>query len=460
MGRISTILQYIYGGKDFVQPQWQLIATQHLKKMNEGYHLGRFINCIEITVHAYKAITTTKGNFFPNVTPLPSLPPLIPGYMEHLQSRMLLLDNTKNAQYHWMSGCSYEQLFSFIADKAIPLYSHLIVFAKLKKLPGGHALSAIVVPNAATSGFELFFYDAQGFLPDSWLHAEQFDEFYSVESLYVYDSEESRNGTKNFIDKCKSEALSPANLAENKKSKPPTSVMNYPALIKEKLKEFVELELFRLEAKFIVASGYDTSWLQKKMEEYERILDELFAEQAGQEIYLMVAKLFIQTAKLVKNHSYSYNWFDPQSLKHFRLYFEKYISLEKIQTKQSIDEQKNYIASYLICEIMRLSLLNEYTNIYIDKKVDLYLQQLKNLFSKPNTTGSLIKIIKDISKISSIARHWFSFYGANSSSIVFDTYIKPLQKCLVQSAQQTLEFGGINLFDDYDESTFGPEGKI
>ncbi len=65
----SLFLQYLYGGKDLPQPKWLELANRKLQAMNTGYHLGRFVNCLEITMHAYKALLENQGTFFQQLPP-------------------------------------------------------------------------------------------------------------------------------------------------------------------------------------------------------------------------------------------------------------------------------------------------------------------------------------------------------------------------------------------------------
>lgn len=435
----SFFLQWLYGGKNLEIPDWQIIANQHLQTMNNGYHPGRFINCIEITMHAYKALLSNKGIFFPNVTPLPTIPPRIPGYISQVDSRMVLLDGSKRAHYSRMYNQNYAQLLEYIETNNFSVYSHLIILAQLKKIPGGHALSGIVVPNESNEGIRVYLYDAQGFLPEAWLYPEQFDEFYSIESVYVYDSEDSKTAVKAFIDRCKTEASSIDDKPEQT-SVIASQTISEIEVIKAKLIEFIKLELFRLEAKLIVSPHNDTTYLQDKIDKYKKILVELIDNKSDDEPHLSIAKIFVRTAKTVKNHCYSYNWFDPQSLIHFRHYFEKFISHKKFQEKPSINAITDYIAIYLIYEIIRLSLINEYTNSYIDGKVELLIDQLRDLFSEKNDTNHLKNCLIEIQKISSMTRHWFGFYTAATSSNLFDMYLKSVLEDLNEIL---IEFKGL-----------------
>ncbi len=445
----SSFLQWLYGGKNLEMPSWQIIANQNLQIMNNGFHPGRFINCIEITMHAYMALLSNKGIFFPNVTPLPTLPPRIPGYISQMNSRMVVLDGSKKAHYSRMYNQNYAQLLEYLETKKFSVYSHLIIFAQLKKIPGGHALSGIVVPIESNEGIRVYLYDAQGFLPDAWLHPEQFDEFYSIDSVYVYDSEDSKTAVKAFVDRCKTEAYSIEDEPEQT-SKITSQTISEIEVIKAKLLEFIKLELFRLEAKLIVSPHNETLYLQDKIGEYKKILIELIDNKSDDESHLLIAKIFVRTAKTVRNHCYSYNWFDPQSLVHFRHYFEKFISHQKFQEKPSINTITDYIALYLIYEIIRLSLINEYTNSYIDGKVKLYIDQLRNLFSENNDRNHHKNCLIEIQKISSTTRHWFGFYTAATSSNLFNMYLKPIQEDLneILIELKDLENDWVELDDD------------
>lgn len=426
----STFLQYIYGGKNLEQPEWLSIAMQKLQTMNAGYHWGRFINCIEVTLHAYNALLENQGTFFPNVTPLPTLPPLIPGYIEQLHPRMLTMDETKISYRLSGYGLNYTQFVNYLTNKQIPAYSHLILFATLKKIYGSHALSGFVVPNEAGNGIHFHLYDAQGFLPDTWLHPEQFDEFYSFEMCYVYDSKKTQNAIKIFIDECKSAAL---NRSEQEKTTEDET--QKPDLMREKLYEFIKLELFRLEAKLIVASTQNTTALEDKINQYKEILSQLITNKFEQNTYQLTADFFVKTAKIAKNHHYSCNWFNPQSSENFYAYFKKFIPHTSFQGAYTVDAITQYIAMYLTHEIARLSMLNEYTNSYIEEKIALYTKELENLFFQAANLSLLNTRLEEIKKISAIPRHWSTMYLPTTSSTSFDTYLKPLQEHLINEMQ-------------------------
>lgn len=423
----SAFLQYLYGGKNLEQPEWLSVAMQKLQTMNAGYHWGRFINCIEVTLHAYHALLENQGSFFPSVTPLPTFPPLIPGYMGQLHPRMIAMDETKTG-YH-LSGynLNYAQFVQHLTNKQIPAYSHLILFAALKKIPGSHALSGFVVPNDAGNGIEVHLYDAQGFLPDAWLHPEQFDEFYALEVCYVYDSEKTQKGVKIFIDECKSVVLNTPNQEKTEQDAP-----NDLTLMREKLREFIKLELFRLEAKLIVATTQDTRSLQDKINEYKELLSQLVTTKFPSNAYQLTADFFVKTAKIAKNHHYSYNWFNPQSAENFHTYFKKFIPHRSFQGAYTIDAMTHYIASYLTHEIARLSMLNEYMNRSIEEKIALYTKELEHLFSQEASTSTLNTRLEEIKKISAKPRHWSTMYLTATSSTSFDIYLKALHEHVIK----------------------------
>ena len=417
----SLFLQYLYGGKDLPQPKWLELANQKFQAMNMGYHLGRFVNCLEITMHAYKALLENQGTFFPTVTPLPSLPNFIPGYLQSLYPRFISLDETKRARSFFISEFNYAQLATYLAELEIPAYSHLIIFAKLNKLPGSHALSGLILPDETGNGIRIYLYDAQGFLPDAWLHPEQFDEFYTLEKIFIYDSERTQRAVKTFVKQCQFETANTHEVS----SQAPEPCMNS---MKTKLMEFLRLEIFRLDAKAIVASQQDTLWQQEKIEAYYTCLNEL--HDPDKDPYLLTAEQFIQTATIVKKHSYSYNWIDPQSLEHLRTYFNQILLLQPFQAEFALEPIRDYLKRYLICEIGRLSLLNEYSNEHIDKKINLYFEQLELLTATEHDTERLLSRINNIQRIASTTRHWLTFYSQATSASLFDDYLRPVQQLL------------------------------
>ena len=425
----SSFLQYLYGGIELPQPKWLTVAYNKLQALNTGYHFGRFVNCIEVTMLAYKTILENQGTFFPSVTPLPTLPNLIPGYLSKLHTRFIALDTSQKARSLHVSNFSYAALCQYIRENQIPAYSHLIIFAQLNKLPGGHALSGLVVPDESETGVTVYLYDAQGFLPDTWLHPQQFDEFYTIDTVYIYASEETQLAVKTFVDQCKLTVKDSNNqeqpLAPVGKSEPSHDIEQ----MQEKISEFIRLELFRLEAKLMV-SQQTPHEQEKKVTTYQTLLAELIHPAPQKDPYLLTAELFIQTGKIVKNHSYSYNWFDPQSLEHFRKYFEKFMTHQPFQGEFSLEAATQYLKHYIIREITRLSLLNEYNNGYIDSKIDLYLKQLEKLLPVEQDRQELLTVISDLSKIATQTRHWLNFYSQATSASLFTAYLRPIEEQL------------------------------
>ena len=423
----SLFLQYLYGGKDLPQPKWLELANRKLQAMNTGYHLGRFVNCLEITMHAYKALLENQGTFFPAVTPLPTLPNLIPGYLHSLHTRFTHLDETKQAR-SFIFNFNYAQLSEHVAELKIPAYSHLIIFAKLNKLPGSHALSGLVIPEETGDGVRIYLYDAQGFLPDAWLHPDQFDEFYTLEKIFVYDSVHTQEAIKAFVEQCQAET----NTSQEISSPPPKPSMN---TIKTKLVEFIRLEIFRLEAKALVTSQQDMPWQQEKIAAYYTCLNNL--NELNKDPYLLTAEQFIQAARIVKKHSYSYNWFDPQSLEHFRTYFNQFFLLQPFQAEFALESVSEYLKLYLICEVGRLCLLNEYSNEHIDKKINFYMEQLTYLTTGEHDAERLLNRINNIQKIASTTRHWLTFYSQATSASLFDDYLQPVQQLLQREIKRS-----------------------
>lgn len=429
----SYLLQSLYGGKEAEQAEqadWQKIANQRLQTINYGYHPGRFINCIEIAMHAYKALLTTQGSLMSAATPLPMLPPHIPDYLEHLHERMLNLDESKKAKFYFRAKLAYQEIVDFIVPHQLPLYSHLILFADLKKLPGGHVFSGIILPDQSAIGFKLYFYDAQGFIPESWFSVEQFDEFYSVSHFYVHDSDASQQAIKAFINSCQLAVDKPELQGSGDKS------INELGIAKLRLLEFIRLELFRLEAKVNVTVVSSTIAVQDKIKEYNSIYEELHEDKGEYGSYLSFARLFIKTAAAVKNHSYSYNWFDPQSLVHFRSYFEKLFLPVSLEAGAEQPVLTVSIANYLLNEITRLAMLNELSNSAIETKITAYFEQLEALLTRDVSLADLKSRLQKIKDISGMTRHWLSFPFAAASSAQFNTHLQPLESYLEQESGQ------------------------
>lgn len=237
MSFAATILQFLYGGKDYEKPSWQRVAEQRMRTTNHGFHPGRFVNCIEITMQTYKALLL-RSPVFPSTSPLPTLPPFIPGYLASVHKRILSLDESKPAYFFEGNNGSYSALKTILKKNNVPSYSHLIIMAHLKKLPGGHALSGIVLPKESESS--LYLYDAQGFLPESWLDENQFDEFYSVSHVYVHDSETSLQAIEAFIEQCNRDSV--LSMVPLKEAQSSDKQLLPAALLGKRLLEFVKLE--------------------------------------------------------------------------------------------------------------------------------------------------------------------------------------------------------------------------
>ncbi len=286
----------------------------------------------------------------------------------------------------------------------------------------------MVIPEETGDGVRIYLYDAQGFLPDAWLHPDQFDEFYTLEKIFVYDSVHTQEAIKAFVEQCQAET----NTSQEISSPPPKPSMN---TIKTKLVEFIRLEIFRLEAKALVTSQQDMPWQQEKIAAYYTCLNNL--NELNKDPYLLTAEQFIQAARIVKKHSYSYNWFDPQSLEHFRTYFNQFFLLQPFQAEFALESVSEYLKLYLICEVGRLCLLNEYSNEHIDKKINFYMEQLTYLTTGEHDAERLLNRINNIQKIASTTRHWLTFYSQAASASLFDDYLQPVQQLLQREIKRS-----------------------
>ncbi|BCA93928.1 hypothetical protein TUM19329_02890 [Legionella antarctica] len=428
MSFAATILQFVYGGIDYDKPLWQLIAEQRMKTTNNGLHPGRFVNCIEITMHAYKALLL-QSPVFPSTSPLPTLPPFIPGYLAAVHKRILSLDESKQAYFFEEKNCSFSTLKTILKKNNVPFYSHLIIMASLKKLPGGHALSGIVLPNG------LYLYDAQGFLPEAWLDENQFDEFYSISHVYVHDSETSLKAIEVFIEQCKSESALP--MSPLKEIQPNDEPLLPPVLLGQRLLEFVQLELFRLQAKATIAAGIEQPYLQEKIKEYGQISDDLLNTESNTNLLVSRIKTLVNTAKIVKCHRYSLNWFDPQSLDYFRTFFTPHSEIKVYTGTSSFIEINEYLQSYLMHEIIRLCLLNELDNKYIENKINNFIEELEYLVSGQLNGAHLDSTLERINTLSTQGRHWFGIWGSKSE-LHYKTYLEPIKNILIDAQENVI----------------------
>jgi hypothetical protein len=423
----QTILQILYGGKD-TRPEWQIKATNALQELNWGYHPGRFINCIEITMHAFKCITLSKGELKFNVTPLPNLPPFLAEYhSQKLDKRFRELeDDKKPVKWQKLSKeGSYSSLINWLKTSHIPAYSHFILFTNLKKLPGGHVISGIVLPEDE-KGLSVFLYDAQGFIPDAWLSAEQFDEFYEVMYFYVYQSELTRQSVEHFVNQCQ----------QPQYDEPKVLVTDHSAnglsLIKDKLISFIELELFRINAKQLVSGGND-KYTQVKIESYQVVLSHLSKTNDSELTYSWIAKKAFELAQIAKQHCYSSNWLDPQSLNHYRTYFQAEITHMNYEGQPEIDACLPFIKQFLLGEIIRIGMVNEWSSTEIENKVDKLIQHLEALQQEALTEDQLLTILSNLQQTCCQKRHTFGFFTPESAT-AFNHYVLPIQESIEKKA--------------------------
>lgn len=104
--------------------------------------------------------------------------------------------------------------------------------------------------------------------------------------------------------------------------------------------------------------------------------------------------------------------------------------LQPFQAEFALEPIRDYLKRYLICEIGRLSLLNEYSNEHIDKKINLYIEQLELLTATEHDTERLLSRINNIQRIASTTRHWLTFYSQATSASLFADYLRPVQQLL------------------------------
>lgn len=424
MSYAAIVLQWLYGGHDYEMPQWQRVARERLQTMNQGWHPGRYINCIEITIQALKTLLT-HSPVFPLANPLSKLPFWVSDYANNAHERMLNLDETRRATMMKIEGMPSKVFHDYLFVNQFPLYTHMIILAELKKIPGGHALSAILLPDERYEGrTRIFFYDAQGFLPDSWLDPEQFDEFYTINYVYFYDSPTVQEAMQRFINSCKSAEPQLQAIAESSSRQ---------SQIREHMIEFVKLELYRLQTKPIVSPGSNTEYLEEKIEAYEKVFSALISKSDVEPLILSNARLLWSIAQTVKCHRYSFNWFDPQSFKHFCGFFSAYSKQLSLRSDLSLESPIEVIANFLLAEVIRLCLINEYSNYYLDQKIEAYIGLLERLLSLPATQADLNILLQDIQKNSSTPRHWSGALWGSCSQSIYDEYLKPLADYLKPS---------------------------
>lgn len=425
----QAFLQFLYGGID-TRPDWQICATNTLQELNWGYHPGRFINCIEISMHAFKSILLSKGKLRFSVTPLPTIPPFIPGYTEKLYERFSTLENEDRrvCRQRLGSGGTYQALLDWLSEHNVPAYSHFILLTDLKKLPGGHVISGVVL-SSDDKGLSVFLYDAQGFIPDAWLAEEQFDDYYSIDFFFIYQSELTRESVRSFVNQFQSPKadLHAPKIEERFKS--------HSLLLRDKLLSFIELELFRLNAKQLVAAKEDEN-ITAKIKDYQNVLGNL-SKKADLEItYSFIARCLLETSQIVKQHSYSLNWFNPQSFSHFMIYFQDEVNHSPFNSSAELGVYIDYLNHFLIFEIIRICMINESTNIKVDKKVEKLIGHLEEMEQDELQETQLLEIIHKLKQTCCERRHMFGFYTPESA-IAFNNYILPLQSVIETEKDQT-----------------------
>lgn len=411
----AYLLQTIYGGEDKLTPLWLKNFSTLLQKMNHGYHPGRFINCIEVSLIAFKTILENKGNYLPAVSPLPTLPPFIPNYMERLEQRIQSLDTEEPLIVRNIE--SYGELNQYIINYQIPLYSHLLVQANLKLLPGGHAFSGIIAPDEQGLP-KIYFYDAQGFLPEAWLHPEEFDKFYTLENVYIHQSSKTLTAIAEFIRFCQKEdlhmhALAPIDEDTN----------SFAVLLQQRLQAYLFLEYFRLQANFIICSE-KSEFLQKKLHQYETLVEEI--QNSAILAPEKLAKLIIEISSIAKQHVYSFNWFNPQSFTHFLENSKELISHQKYEGPlNDLTAIRNYVNVYLLKEILRLAQRNDSSTYTLDK-MKRFTQIATELNGQPLSGALISQILERIQHSSKVNCHWLGMLSVSTSALNFNNYIQPI----------------------------------
>ena len=418
MNYAQTVLQLIYGGND-TRPEWQKNATRNLQEINWGYHPGRLINCIEISIHAYKTILLSQGLLKISVPALSNIPLFIPGYAQQMMRRLSLAESEllPVSRQQLKSAGSYQNLIDWLINKNVPAYSHLIILTKLQKLPGGHVISGIVLPSKEM-GYELFLYDAQGVMPDGWLAKDQFDEFYAIEQFFVYQSEQTRQSTTHFLKQFLQ--TTPDNTPQEKANKP----INKPKEFREKLLSFIKLELFRLSAKQIVSATED-DYTTGKINDYQQIYQELFEINEKEITYAALVQSLLKTAKIAKQHCYSYNWKSPQSLAYYKQYFQNMVCHRQFTEDATPLAFQKYLIQFLVNEITRICMVNETFNTEIEKKAEKLFNHLQSLEVLQPDVQLLMELAKTIEATCQEGRHTITFYSPESAT-AFNTYVAPI----------------------------------
>ncbi|OJY42257.1 MAG: hypothetical protein BGO90_01935 [Legionella sp. 40-6] len=414
MNFATYFLQTLYGGVSRPIPSWLKNMHKILQRMNKGYHPGRFINCIEVSLNAFKTLLENQGNYLPHVAPLSNFPPFISNYMEQLAIRIQELDHEKPITVNaW--GYTYERLLNYITTHEIPFYSHLLVFADLKPLPGGHVFSGIVVPDAHNKPI-VYFYDAQGFLPETWLHPEEFDQFYTLETVYIHQSPDTQKAIKKFIHFCQNHDSINLNLDIKQEE-------NFFMLLQQRLQEYLKLECFRLQSNRFTSNN-QSALLQAKLDQYEHLLEEITPAALSPERLGIFIK---QTALVAAHHVYSFNWFNPQSFIHFFENSKDLVKHEHYTGITDITEMKNYLNAYLLKEILRLSQRNDATN-YTLNKVEQYCSLLQELNQQEIDEEYLSRMLHKIHYLSQKSCHWLGMIKSPLSLMNYEEYLKPLEE--------------------------------
>lgn len=181
----------------------------------------------------------------------------------------------------------------------------------------------------------------------------------------------------------------------------------------------------------------------EKIKEYEHISDELRDAPSNHDQLASKLKILANTAKIVKGHRYSYNWFDPQSLEYFRKFFTSYLEIKTYAGTSSFIDINEYLQNYLMSEIIRLCLLNELNNQSIENKINHFIEELEYLVSTELNEEHLNSALKLINISSAQARHWFGMWTSRSDHH-YKTYLEPIKNLLLKDNGSAMQSASLD----------------